>query len=147
MVALCNRADHYIFILSFVLLFCSFFPHLISVVVEWMSAILAHMVWPCDFKMQVWNVLHAARWKYRTQKSRRKLPSGHQRTILSGYIFSTKARIDNRKKNFLSSNMSSTCPHNMANFGPLVAEIDAVVWGTPANFNGFRILAVLLHGI
>jgi len=35
----------------------------------------------------------------------------------------------------------------MANFGLLVAEIDPVVWGTPANFNGFRVLAALLHGI
>jgi len=34
----------------------------------------------------------------------------------------------------------------MMNFGPLVAEIDTVVWGTPANFNGFRILAATLHG-
>jgi len=29
---------------------------------------------------------------------------------------------------------------------PLAAEISPVVWGTPANFNGFRILAALLHG-
>ena len=35
----------------------------------------------------------------------------------------------------------------MVNFGPLAAEIDPVVWGTPANFNGFRVLAALLHGI
>jgi len=49
-------------------------------------------------------------------------------------------------KNLLSSNISSTCPHNMVNFGPLAAEIGLVVWGTPANFNGFRILAALLHG-
>jgi len=34
----------------------------------------------------------------------------------------------------------------MVNFGPLAAEIGPVVWGTPANFNGFRILAALLHG-
>jgi len=34
----------------------------------------------------------------------------------------------------------------MVNFGLLAAEIDPVVWGTPANFNGFRILAALLHG-
>ena len=34
----------------------------------------------------------------------------------------------------------------MVNFGPLAAEIDPVVWGTPANFNGFRVLAALLHG-
>jgi len=33
----------------------------------------------------------------------------------------------------------------MVNFGPLAAEIDPVVWGTPANFNMFRVLAALLH--
>ena len=50
-------------------------------------------------------------------------------------------------KNLLSSNISSTCPHNMVNFGPLAAEIVPLVWGTPANFNGFGVLAALLHGI
>ena len=34
----------------------------------------------------------------------------------------------------------------MVNFGLLTAEIGPVVWGTPANFNGFRVLAALLHG-
>jgi len=48
-------------------------------------------------------------------------------------------------KNCLSSNISSTCPHNMVNFGPLADEICPVVWGTPANFNGFRVLASLLQ--
>ena len=48
--------------------------------------------------MQVWNLLHAARWKHRTQKCLQKSPSGHHPTTLSGYIFATKARIDNRKK-------------------------------------------------
>ena len=32
------------------------------------------------------------------------------------------------------------------NFGLLAADIDPVLWGTPANFNGFRVLASLLHG-
>jgi len=50
------------------------------------------------------------------------------------------------KKNLLSSNISSTCPHNMVNFGLLAAEIVSGVWGTPATFNGFRVLAALLHG-
>ena len=72
-------------------------------------------------------------------------PSGHHRTTLLGYIFATKAHIDNRK-NLLSSNISSRCPHNMVNFGLLAAEINPVVCGTPANFNGFRVLAALLHG-
>ena len=45
----------------------------------------------------------------------------------------------------------------MVNFGPLTAEIYSGVWGTAANFNGFRwkcrtqklaklVLAALLHG-
>jgi len=50
------------------------------------------------------------------------------------------------EKNLLNSNIFPTCPHNTVNFGPLAAEICWRVWGTPANFNGFRILAALLHG-
>jgi len=34
----------------------------------------------------------------------------------------------------------------MVNLGLLAAEIVPVVWDTPANFNGFRVLAALLHG-
>jgi len=91
----------------------------------------------------------AASGSLKTQdaKSRQKSPSGHHRINLSRYIFATKARIDNRKKNLLSSNMSSTRPHNMVNFGPLAAEIGLPVWGTPPNLNGFRVLAALLQGI
>ena len=70
-------------------------------------------------------------------------PSAHHRTNLSGYI-TTKAWFDNRKK-LLNSNISSTCPHNIANFGPLTRETGWRVWGTPANFNRFRVLASLLH--
>ena len=87
-------------------------------------------------------MLHAARWKYRMQKS----PFWHHHTNLSGYIFGTKACIDNRKKNLLNSNTSSTCPDNMVNFGLLMAEIRWRVCSTPANFNGFRVLAALLQG-
>jgi len=31
-------------------------------------------------------------------------------------------------------------------YGLLAAEIGPVVWGTRANFDGFRVLAALLHG-
>jgi len=48
-------------------------------------------------------------------------------------------------KNLLNINTSSTCAHNMVNFGPLRAENGLGVWGTPANLNGFRVLAALLH--
>jgi len=86
-------------------------------------------------------MLRATRWKCRTQKS----PSGHHPTSLSGYIFATKARIDNRKK-LVKQQCLPTCRHNMVNFGKLAAEICWRVWGTPAHFNGFHVLAAVLHG-
>jgi len=49
-------------------------------------------------------------------------------------------------KKLLSSNISSTRPHNVMNFGQLAAEIVSLVWGTPGNFNEFRVLAALLYG-
>jgi len=38
-------------------------------------------------------------------------------------------------------------PHNMVNFDILAAEIVLGVWSTPATFNGFCVLAALLHGM
>ena len=35
----------------------------------------------------------------------------------------------------------------MVNFDPLAAEIVSLVWGTATNFNGFRVLAALLHAV
>ena len=99
MAALCSRCRHYIFAMWFLLSFFSS-PNLSRRRLD-ICHILAHMVWPqCEFKMQVWNVLHAARWKYMymTQKWCKKSPYGRHRTTLSGYVFATKARIDNRKK-------------------------------------------------
>ena len=49
--------------------------------------------------MQVWNVLRSARWNTgRKQSPKSRSPSGHHPTNLSGYIFASKAYIDNRKK-------------------------------------------------
>jgi len=50
-----------------------------------------------------------------------------------------------QSKKMLNSNISYRCYRNMANFGPLTAEICWRVWGTPTNFNGFRVLASLLQ--
>jgi len=100
--------------------------------------------------VQIWDAgrKRAARGSLKLQdaKNRQKF-AAHNRTTLSGYIFATKARIENRKKNLLNVNISRTRPYNMANFSPVTAEIRWGVWGTPANFNGFRLLAALLHGI
>jgi len=91
-------------------------------------------------------VLEAAHWKNRGPKNSPK--NRHLGTIaqLCRAISSKLRHIWTIGKKFLSSNTSSTRSHNMVNFGPLAAEIDPVVWGTPANFNGFRVLAALLHG-
>jgi len=47
--------------------------------------------------------------------------------------------------NLLSSNVSYTSLQYKANFGPLTAEVGWRVWGTPANFNVFCVLASLLQ--
>jgi len=146
MVALWNRADHYIFD-AVVCYFFFFFPRLnsqppqigcLSYLHTWcgLSANLRSRSETCCTRLAEKN---------RTQKCRQKSPSGHYRTSLSGYIFATEARIDNRK-NLLSSNMSSTFPPQYGELRPLAAQIGLPVWGTPANFNGFRILVALLHG-
>jgi len=77
-------------------------------------------------------------------KNRQKSPSAHQCTILLGYIFATKARIDNWKKTVKEQYLTHTSPQ-YGELGPLADEICWRVWGTPANFNGFHILAVLVH--
>jgi len=66
---------------------------------------------------------------------------------VSGYVFATKARIDKKLvKQQYRPILHMSCPCNMVNFGSLAAEIVSLVWGTPGNFNGFRVLAALLHG-
>jgi len=52
----------------------------------------------------------------------------------------------------VSWSLTSLFSTNMAirdevNFGPLTAGICWRVWGTPANFKGFRVFAALLHDI
>jgi len=60
-------------------------------------------------------------------------------------VYSQLRHMSTIGKKYLNSNISSICLHNMVNFGPLAAEIGSLVWDTPANFNGFRVLASLLQ--
>jgi len=64
-------------------------------------------------------------------------------TQLCRAISSQLRRMSTIGKSLLNNNMSSTCPHNMANFSPLRAETGWRIWGTPANFNVFRVLPSL----
>ena len=138
----------HILVLSF--FFLSFFPRLISAAADWMSAILPHMMCGLSANLRCRSETCCTRLAGNAGR-KNDAKNRHLGTIAqicpSGYIFATKARIDNREKHLLNSITSSTCPHNMVNVGPLAAEIVPLVWGTPGNFNGFRVLAALLHGI
>jgi len=131
------------YVIGQTIIFFSFFSRLISAVGDRMSTILPHMVWPwCEFRMHVWNVLHAARWKYRMQKVAILAPSHN----FVGLYLHSLGMYRQSEKNLLNTDTSPTCPHNMVNFVLLIAEICWRVWGTPANLNVFRVLTALLHG-
>jgi len=87
-------------------------------------------------------MLHAARWKYRMQK---KSQSAHHRTTSSGYIFATKARIDNRKK-MVKQQYLPHMPLQYDELWPTNGRDPLASLGHPGNFNGFCVLAALLHG-
>jgi len=91
--------------------------------------------------MYVWNVLHAAHWN----TGRKKSPSANHRTTLSGCIFATKAYIDIleklvKRQYFLHISSQLYAELRPINGWDLLASL-----GHPANFNGFRVLASLLH--
>ena len=148
--ALWNQAGHYIFALWFLLssIFLSF-----SLAYSQPSQI------ECLPYFHAWCGLSAnlgcrsetcCMWLAEIQDTKitQKSPSGHHPTTLPGYIFTTKANIDNRKKPIKQQYLL----HMFPQYGKLwpisgAAELSPVVWGTPANFNGFHILAALLHGI
>ena len=130
------------------IIFCSCvlscFSHPFSAVGNWMSTILSHDV----ALVQIYNAglkCAACGWlKHRTQKIAK---NRHLRTItqICRAVSSQLRHISTIGKK-LNSNISSTRPHNMANFGSLTAEIfGSGVCGTPANFNGFRFLLSLLQ--
>jgi len=148
MVALWNRADHYIFILSFVLSSSSFsFFFLAYSQLPQIGCLPYFHTW-CGLSVNL-------RCRSETCCTRLAENTGcikvaknrHLGAIaqLSWAISLQLRHVLTIGKNLLSSNMSSTCPHNVVR--PLAAEIDPVVWGAPANFNRFRILAALLHSI
>jgi len=69
--------------------------------------------------------------KMQDTKIAKNSPSAHHRTTLSGYVFATKACIDDRKQILFNSNISSKCSHNMVNFSPLTAERSVWAFAAP----------------
>jgi len=133
MAALWNRAGHYIFALWFLSFFFSS-PNLSGCRVGCLPYF--HTLCGLSANLECRSEMCCTRLAGNT--GRNKSPFWHRRTTLSGHILGTKACIDNRKKNLLNSNTSSTCPANMVNFGLLRAEICSRVSGTPEISTGFE---------
>ena len=74
----------------------------------------------------------------------KKSPSGHHHTTLSGYMFATKAHIDNRKKVAKQQYLLHMSPQ-YGELRPTSGWDPFVSLGHLANFNGFRALASLLQ--
>jgi len=94
MATLCNRAGHIYF--HPVVCSSSFFSfRLISPVADWMSTTLPP--W-CGLSANLECRSETCCTRLAGNAGCKKSPSAHHRTTLSGYIVTTKARIDNRKK-------------------------------------------------
>ena len=139
MAALRNRAGHYIFTLWFLSSFF-FFPRLISAVTDWMSTILPHTVWSENLECR--SEMCCTRLAGNTG-CKNDAKNRHLRTIaqLCRAVSSQHLCIDNRKK----ASKQQYVLHMSSQYGELPAEIGSGVWGTSTNFNGFRVLASLLH--
>ena len=100
MAALWNRTGHYIFALWFLSFFFFFYlfssPNLSGRTMDVYHTsthdVVIVRIWNAGLKCAVCGSL-----EMQNPKTRQKSPSGHHHTTLSGQIFATKARIDNRK--------------------------------------------------
>jgi len=101
MAALCNRG-HYVLSCGFFFLFSFYLFSSPNLSDRRLDVYLPYfyMVWPCEFRMQSELCCVRLAEKFMTQTVAKKSPSGHHCTTLSGYIFATKAHINNRKKTF-----------------------------------------------
>ena len=147
MAAQWNRAGHYVFVLWF----------LLSIYLIFFLAYSQPSQIGCLPCFHTWCGLSAnlgcrsetyctrLAGKYKTQKIARNSPSGHHRTTLSGYIFATKACIDNRKELVKQQYL----PHMSLQYGELRSTSGwdrFVSLGHPSKFQRLSRLAALLHG-
>jgi len=94
--------------------------------------------------MQVWNVVHGS-LETQDPKIAKNSPSRHHRTTLSGYVFATKACINNRKKVIKQQYISPTS----SQYGGLWPTNGWDPFGSlehPSKFQRLSRFAALLHG-
>jgi len=113
--------------------FLSFFPRLISAAVDWMSIPYFHtwcaLTW-CALSANLRCRSETCCTRLAGNAERKKIAKNrHLGTIaqICRAISSQLRHVPTVGKNLLSSDMSSTCPHNMVNFGQITAEIHPVV--------------------
>jgi len=138
MVALWNRADHYIFILWF----------LSSIYL--LLSFLALSQWPhigCLPSLECRSEMCCTRLAENTGH-KKVAKNRHLGTIaqLCRAISSQLRHLSTIAKKLVNQQYVLQMSPRYGELGPLVAEIGPVVWGTTAYFNGFRVLATLLHG-
>ena len=126
MAAQCNRAGHYIFVLWFLLLSSSSFClSLFS------SPILSRRRLDVAFSANVGCRSEMCCTRLAENTGRKKSSKiRHLGTIaqLCQAVSFQLRHVSTIGKKVLNSNISSTCPHNMVNFGPLTAEVGLPVW-------------------
>jgi len=95
----------------------SFFPRLISAVAHWMSIPYFHTWCGISANLECRSEMWCMRLTQNTgRKNRQKFAIWAPSHSFVGLYLRNNACLDNRKKNLLNSNISSTCLHNMANF-------------------------------
>jgi len=94
------------------------------------------------------GVKHAARGSLKIQDGKKVAKNCHVGTItqLCRAISSQPRHVSTIGKKLVKQQYLLQMSPQCGELSPLAAEIDPVVWGIPANFNGFSVLAALVHG-
>jgi len=172
MAALWNRAGHHIFILSFVLS-SFFFPRLISVVADWMCDIFPHMhlkfalrpymVWRPLVRIWDAGLKDAARGSLRSDFFTPAVPVTVTVTVTGrknspknrhlGTIAQICRAISSQLRHVLTIGKTLVKQQYLAHMSSQYGELRPTSgWDRSGslehatNFNGFRVLAALLHG-
>ena len=145
MAALCNRGA--IIFCPVVSFFILLFSSPIWAVAEWMSTILLHMVCGLSANLECRSEMCCTRLATNTGR-KNDAKNRHLCTIaqLCRAISSQLRHVSTIGKKLVKQQYVPHMSLEYGELGPLAAEIVSLVLGTPANFNGFRVLAALLHG-
>jgi len=133
-------------VVSFYLLSSFFIPRLISAAADWMSIPYFHTWCGPSANLECKSEMCYKRLAGNTGR-KNDAKNRHLRTIaqLCRAISSQIRHVSTIRKKLVKQQYLPHMSLQMVNFGPLSAEIVSLVWGTPANFNWFHILAALLH--